>query len=242
MVRKLLIIFIFTLMNFTNIYGQVPDDYQEIVFDDLTYVNNDTKASQQDNIYQSLWSFVNFRQSYIEVNGTTIVSNGESITDATFGLRLTGGQHFELEYDDLIYRFTLEEVEMNDIEVTVFPYVLVIIPTGNRTEVPENINLTLSLPNVGFIYEPDVSESFIAILTGYGLNNPVGLLILFFVIILAFNIGLEALRVPSIVYIIGNLVITSGFMVFNLIPIWAGFIFISIIILFLIMSFKGAKV
>lgn len=242
MVKKLIIIFMFTIMSFTTIHAQVPEDYQEINFDDLTYINNDTIASEQDEVYEGLWSFINFRQSYIEIDGTTVVSNGEAIPDASFGLKVTGGQYFELEYDELIYRFTLEEVEMDDLTITYFSYVLVIIPTGSRTVVPNDIEVTLYLPDNAFIYEPDASESFLALLTGYGLNNPIGLLILFFVIILALNIGLEALKVPSMVYIIGNLVITSGFMVFNLIPIWAGFIFISIIILFLIMAFKGAKV
>jgi hypothetical protein len=242
MVKKLFIMFIFGIMSFTSINAQVPNDYQAINFDNLTYINSNTQASEQDNVYKDLWSFINFRQSYIIIDGNTIVANGESIPDASFGLRVTGGQYFELEYDDLIYRFTLEQVEMGDIQQTIFSNVLLIIPTGNRTIVPSGINVTLYLPDNAFIYEADASESFLALLTGYGLNNPVGLLILFFVVILGINIALIYLKVPSVVYVSVNLAVGSGFIFFNFIPAWAGFIFLAVMILFLILSMRGSKI
>lgn len=241
MVKKLVLLFIFSLFSFTNIHAQVPAGYQDITFNDWFQPADESYSSDIDTVYSDLWTFVNFRQSYIEINGTTVVSRGDAIPQATFRLRVDGGQHFELIYDDLIYRFALEEVDYNDLTITAQPYTVYITPTGDRTTVPSMLIMELSLPNADFIPEVTASESFIALITGYGMNNPVGLLIIFMVVLLTFNIALSFIKVPAIVYIVVNLAVGSGFMFFNFIPLWAGFIFIAVMILFLLLFMKGAN-
>jgi len=89
---------------------------------------------------------------------------------------------------------------------------------------------------------PDATGGFLELLVGYGLYNPVGLLIIFAVTLLIANITLAFLQLPSIVYIAVNLAIGTGFLAFNFIPFWAGFIFLAVITLFLILSIRGSRI
>ena len=243
MVKKLIILALmaFNVFNLNIIQAQVPSGYQTIVFDNFSFSNNNTFASQSDNVNQNLWSFINFRSSYIDVDGITVVSNGEAIQGAEYAFKANGGQHFELEYDNYSIIFTLQTTEVNPPGVNVFPYVVVIRPTGNRITIPTSIEIELSLPDQAFIEQPDATGGFLELLVGYGVFNPVGLLILFFVTLFILNVTLVFINVPTIVYIATNLVVGAGFLAFNFIPVWAGFIFISFMILFFIMSIKGAK-
>ena len=239
--------FILALMAFnaftlTNIDAQVPNGYVTMTFDDFTFANSNTFASEADSVNQDLWSFINFRESYIDVDGVTVVSNGETNVNAEFAFKVNGGQHFELIYDDYSIIFTIEETEVDPPGTNVFPYVVVIRPLSPRTVIDTNIVVELSLPDSSVIDSPDATGGFLELLVGYGLYNPVGLLIVFTVVLLISNITLAFLRLPSIVYIAVNLAIGTGFLAFNFIPFWAGFIFLSVITLFLILSIRGSKV
>ena len=97
--------FILALMAFnaftlTNIDAQVPNGYVTMTFDDFTFANSNTFASEADSVNQDLWSFINFRESYIDVDGVTVVSNGETNVNAEFAFKVNGGQHFELIYNE----------------------------------------------------------------------------------------------------------------------------------------------
>ena len=243
MVKKLILLALiaFNLFNLNIIQAEVPSGYQTIVFNNFSFSNNNTYVTQIDNVNQNLWSFINFRSAYIDVDGITVVSNGSAIPGAEYAFKANGGQHFELEYDNYSIIFTLTVTVIDPPNVAQLPYSVVIRPTGNRISVPTNVAIEVSLPDQAFIEQPDATGGFLELLVGYGVFNPVGLLILFFVTLFIANVTLVFINVPTIVYIASNLFIGAGFIAFNFIPVWAGFIFISFMILFFIMAIKGAK-
>lgn len=241
MLKKVFILALmaFNVFTLTNISADVPDGYQVIVFDTWGQPNPNI-AVAGDTVYQDLWSFINFRESFIDIDGVTVVANGEPIPDVTFQFKVDGGNYFQLNYDGLIYRFALENVDYSDVGFFANNTVVITNETSGDP-VPGNITLNLYLPDQSFISNPEAEGGFLELLVGYGLYNPVGLLIVFAVVLLIANISLAFLQMPSIVYIAVNLAIGTGFLAFNFIPFWAGFIFLSVIALFLILSIRGSR-
>lgn len=243
MLKKLFILAIGALNIFTlsNIQAQVPDGYQSIVVDLVPIEGtNNTQAIGVDVTYRDLWTFRNFQDAYIDINGFTVVSDGVAITNADFAFNVLYGQAFELVYDDVAYYFALTELEISGLNFTVQPNAIVAFAVNGNTALPDPHEIVLSLPDTGTVDEPDISGGFLELLVGYGMFNPTGLLILFTVTLMIVNISLAFLKVPSMVYISTNIAIGSGFIFFNLIPIWSGFIFLSVMALFLILSFRGS--
>lgn len=230
----------FNVFTLSNIKAQVPDGYQVIVFDSWGQPNPNI-AVAGDVVYQDLWSFINFRESFIDIDGVTVVDNGEPIPGAEFRFKVDGGNYFQLDYDGLIYRFALENVDYSDVGFFANNTVVITNQTSGDP-VPGNKVVNLYLPDQSFISDPDAEGGFLELLVGYGLYNPVGLLIVFAVVLLIVNITLAFLQMPSIVYIAVNLAVGTGFLAFNFIPFWAGFIFLSVITLFLILSIRGSRV
>jgi len=245
MLKKL---FILTLMAFnaftlSNIEANVPNGY---VSETYTITKNITAFP---NIFATelvpFYSFVNFRESYIEIDNEFIVSNGDAIPNETFLYKVSPTPHFELSYNDIYIIFMMQAgtyegygTNTNDI-LWNQGTVLAIYPSGVTQ--PSSFDITISLPDQSFIEEPDATGGFLELLVGYGLYNPVGLLIVFAVTLLIANITLAFLQMPSIVYIAVNLAIGTGFLAFNFIPFWAGFIFLAVIVLFLILSIRGSR-
>jgi len=122
MLKKLLIFAVAVLNGFTltNIDAQVPNGYQEIVMD-LAPISgtNNTQAIDRDNTYFDLWTFRNFQDVYIDINGFTVVSDGVAIDGATFAFNVQYGQAFELVYDDVAYYFAITELEIDGLAFTV---------------------------------------------------------------------------------------------------------------------------
>ena len=234
----------FNVFTLSNIKAQVPDSY---VSESYTITKGITAFP---NIFATelvpFYSFINFRESYIEINNEFIVSNGEPIPGETFQYKVTPTPHFELSYQDIYIIFMMEPgtyegygTNTNDIGWNQGT-VLAIYPDGVTS--PSSININISLPDRAYIEEPGATDGFLELLVGYGLYNPVGLLIVFAVVLLVVNITLAFLQMPSIVYIAVNLAVGTGFLAFNFIPFWAGFIFLSVIALFLILSIRGSRV
>lgn len=245
MVKKALLLALMAFNGFTlnHVSAQVPSTFEAIVFDNFneSTVNNDAYTHARDSVYNDLWTFQNFNQAYVEINGVIVVDNGTPITDATFEYQLTDGAFFNLSYNDIDYSFTLDTTVFTgdtDNEVILPNTVYVSGPNVDY----DNLQVTLYMPVEGAIAEPDAEGGLLELLVGYGVYNTAGLLMLFALTILVVNIALAFLQVPSIVYIIGNMVIAVGFMSFNFIPIWAGFIMVSVLVLFLILSIRGVRV
>jgi len=246
MLKKL---FILTLMAFnaftlSNIEANVPNGY---VSETYTITKNITAFP---NVFATelvpFYSFINFRESFIEIDGEFIVSNGDAIPEESFSFKVSPTPHFELSYDDIYIIFITEAgtyegygTDTNDI-IWNAGTILAIYPSGVTQ--PSSIEITISLPDQSFIEQPEAEGGFLELLVGYGLYNPVGLLIIFAVTLLIANITLAFLQLPSIVYIAVNLAIGTGFLAFNFIPFWAGFIFLAVITLFLILSIRGSRI
>lgn len=235
---------VFTL---SNVSAQVPSTYQLIEFDSFTESTLQSNAylGGRDTVYNDLWTFVNFNQAYIEINGIIVVDNGSPIEDVSYNYQLSGGEYFRVEYDNVFYFFTLNTTVftggLGGDDQPVLPNAMYV--SGLPADVNyETLIVNLYLPVEGGIAEPDAEGGFLELLVGYGIYNVAGLLTLFAVTLIIVNIALAFLQVPSIVYIIGNMVIGVGFMSVNFIPLWAGFIFISVLALFLILSIKGVRV
>lgn len=244
MFKKLIILAVgaFNLFTLSSIEAQVPSDYQEIILD-LQVVDGTSglQAVARDNTYFDLWSFRNFQDAYIDINGFTVVSDGTPITNAEFSFNVQYGQSFELVYDNVAYYFSLTELEISGVPFTILSESVYAFAVNGRTDLPDPHIITLSLPDSDVVSEPEISGGFLELLSGYGMFNPTGLLILFAVTLMIVNVSLAFLKVPSMVYIATNLAIGSGFIFFNLIPIWSGFIFLSVMALFLVLSFRGSK-
>jgi hypothetical protein len=245
MLKKVLIA-VLTVLNvftLTNIDAQVPDNYQAIVLD-LEYIagSGDLQAIDIDTQYRDLWSFRNFQDAYIDINGFTVVSDGTAITSANFNFNVQYGQAFELVYSDTAYYFAISELEIPGLNFTVQPNAVIAFRVNGEIDpLPDPLEIVLNLPDTGVVAEPEVSGGFLELLVGYGLYNPTGLLILFAITLIIINVSLAFLKVPSMVYISTNFAIGAGFIFFNLIPVWAGFIFLSVMAMFLILSFKGSS-
>jgi len=242
MVKKALI-FAFMALNvftLTSIDADVPGTYQEITFNNFQFDANFLEGAQTDNVYFDLWTFNTFNTATIEIDGTVVVDLGQSIEGVDYFFDIVGGNHFKLLYDNRTFLFSLEQLDIEGIGV--IPQYTVFARSVSPPPLESDLEVKLYLDNPSNILEPDVEGGLLELLVGYGVFNTSGLLMLFAVVILIVNIALAFLGVPSIVYIIGNAVITIGFTFVNFIPIWVTFVLMSVLVLFLILSIKGVKV
>src|SRR6056297_111560 len=249
--KKLLIFALVALNAFTltNIDAQVPESYQSITFDTFTEVTtgNGYYNGGRDTVYNDLWTFANFNQAYIEINGLTVVANGTPIDNYEFNFQVGGGNHFQLvdqvNFVEYNFTLTLTTFEVGTLsepaQAIILPNTLIVF--GSSPDY-DNLEVVLYLGEEGAIETPQAEGGLLELLIGYGIYNTAGLLMLFALVIIIVNIALAFLQVPSIVYIIGNGIITIGFMSVNFIPIWVSFVLLAVLTLFLILSIKGVRV
>jgi hypothetical protein len=235
-------LFIVNAFTLTSVQAQVPSGYQEINLELLPIAGtNNTQAIDRDNTYFDLWTFINFQDVYIDINGFTVVSDGQAINGATFAFNVQYGQAFELVYQDVAYYFAISELEISGLTFTVLSQSVIAFSVNGSGALPDPLEITINLPDTGVIPSPQASGGLLELLVGYGVYNPTGLLILFAVVLMIINITLVFLKVPSVVFVSTNLVVGSGFIFYNFIPVWASFIFLAVMALFLVLSFRGSK-